>query len=119
MARLFLQTSVRSKNSCVSLSFPVSRELRIDRYEQAAEPADPSVVNTNDVDKSNIKAGVPDGWAVKGGSAAPSKGTSASAAPASDCAASARSLDRRDTEEIEDILKRLGHIARAVQGMAQ
>jgi hypothetical protein len=105
----------------VSLSFPASRELRIDRYEQAAEPADPSVVNTNDVDKSNIKAGVPDGWAVKGGSAAPSKGTSASAAaaPASDCAASARSLDRRDREEIEDILKRLGHIARAVQGMAQ
>ncbi|KAJ7921449.1 hypothetical protein B0H13DRAFT_1984764 [Mycena leptocephala] len=85
----------------------------------AAEPADPSVVNTNDVDKSNIKAGVPDGWAVKGGSPAPSKGTSASAAPASDCAASARSLNRRDREEIEDILKRLGHIARAVQGMAQ
>ncbi|KAJ7055183.1 hypothetical protein C8F01DRAFT_1159714 [Mycena amicta] len=51
-----------------------------------AEPADPSVVNLNDV-AVNMAAGVPDGWAVAGGSLA----------------------ERQDTV----ILPRLGHVGRA------
>ncbi|KAJ6529935.1 hypothetical protein DFH09DRAFT_1184922 [Mycena vulgaris] len=53
-----------------------------------AEPADPSVVDVNDVSPSNIAFGIPDGWAVPGGT-----------------------LEKRlDTL----ILPRLGHAARAV-----
>ncbi|KAJ7481687.1 hypothetical protein FB451DRAFT_134552 [Mycena latifolia] len=51
-----------------------------------AEPADPSVVNVNDVDGSNIAFGLPDGWAVPGGSPPPAPAPPAPAPPVTSAA---------------------------------